>query len=149
VNTRAEIDIFLNDKNLAIAGVSRNSKKFGNYVFRILQSKGFAVYPINPNADTIEGVPCYSRIQDLPIGINNLLIITHKSDTLQVLNDAMAKGIRNIWIQQSCDTPETIKLAKNNTDNLITRKCILMYACPDGFHNFHRWLAGIIGSYVK
>jgi len=45
---RKAIEAFLSSKKIAIAGVSRDSKKFGHTVFKELSLKGFDVYPINP-----------------------------------------------------------------------------------------------------
>ena len=41
----AEIQEFLAPKKLAIAGVSRNPKKFGYTVFKELREKDFEIYP--------------------------------------------------------------------------------------------------------
>ena len=46
--TKASIDTFLSTHKIAIAGVSRDPKKFGYLVFQQLKEKGFEVYPINP-----------------------------------------------------------------------------------------------------
>ncbi len=48
--TLNEIQKFLEPRKMAIAGASRNLKKFGGVVFKELKDKGFTLYPINPNA---------------------------------------------------------------------------------------------------
>jgi len=59
VATKQEVSEFLSQKTLAVVGVSRNQEKFSNGVYRELKAKGYRVFPINPNAETIEGDPCY------------------------------------------------------------------------------------------
>ena len=44
-----EIATFLNAGKYAVAGVSRNPKKFGHVVFKTLLKKGMDVLPVNPN----------------------------------------------------------------------------------------------------
>ena len=51
--TLKSINDFLSVKELAIAGVSRNNKKFGGMVFQELKAKGYKLYPVNPNAEMI------------------------------------------------------------------------------------------------
>jgi len=40
---------------LALVGLSRSGKKFGNVACRELKAKGYRVYPIHPSADVIDG----------------------------------------------------------------------------------------------
>ncbi len=145
-----QIKDFLEPKKLAIAGVSRNKKKFGYAVFKELREKGFDVYPINPNTAEIEGTTCFTSIQEVPEGIECLHIVTPKAQTLDVLKEAHEKGIRKVWIQQSSDTPEAVQFAEDNDINLIHKKCILMYAEPvTSIHKIHRILNKFFGLYPK
>ncbi len=148
--TRKSIDAFLSSRKIAIAGVSRDPKKFGHQVFKQLKEKGFEVYPINPNTDSLAGTPCFRSVSSLPLHVHNLLIITPKKQTRDVVAEAMSKGIDNIWIQQMSDTPEAIELTKAHTVNLVTGACILMHTDPvTGIHKFHRSLARLFGFYPK
>jgi hypothetical protein len=149
MNTRKKIDIFLNDRNLAIAGVSRNPRKFGNIIFRSLREKGFSITPINPNGGRINDVTCLESLADLSEENKNLLIVTHKRDTRAVLEEALAKGIKNIWIQNGCETEEALKLAMEHDINLVSKACFLMYANPKGFHRIHQIIANWVGRYTN
>jgi len=57
-----DVSRFLSLGSYAIAGVSRDPKKFGQAMFRDLRKKGMAVVPVNPAADTIDGVKCYRTV---------------------------------------------------------------------------------------
>jgi predicted CoA-binding protein len=147
---QANIDAFLSSRKLAIAGVSRTPKKFGFEVFKTLREKGFEIFPINPAADQIDGIPCFKNISSLPVNIHHLLILTKKDQTKEVVKEALAKGIDNIWIQQGSSTPEAIELTRGHRINLITGECILMHADPvTGIHKFHRTLRRIFGFMPK
>jgi len=145
--TLKAINDFLSVKDLAVAGVSRDKKKFGYVVFQELKKKGFSLYPINPNAETIDEVKCYKSVSELPVIITNLYIVTPKKNTAQIIRDAIAKGIRNIWIQQKSDTSEAIDLARENDINLIQGECIIMFISPsESFHKFHRFIRKLFGG---
>ena len=144
--TKKLIQAFFEPKKIAIAGVSRDSKKFSTVVFHELKKRGFDVYPVNPNVDSILGVTCYRSVSALPADVSSLLIVTPKPHTLDLLKEAVSKGFRNIWIQQMSETHETIAFVKSRDINLIMKQCILMHAEPvKGFHKFHRTINRIFG----
>ncbi len=149
--SKASIDSFLSTRKVAIAGVSRDPKKFGHVVFKMLKEKGFEVYPVNPGTDNIAGVPCFRNVSALPLSIHSLVIITPKSQTREVVAEAISKGIDNIWIQQMSDTVEAVELAKTQPSlNLIAKECILMHIDPvTGIHKFHRSIKMFFGLYPK
>jgi len=143
------IEDFLVDKKLAVAGVSRHPEKFGNKVFSMLKEKGYELMPVNPNADSINGVKSYHAISLLPAGTLNLLIVTPKSLTTQIVKEAISKGIKKIWIQQKSDTPEAIEMSISAGITLITGQCIFMFADPKGKHRFHRSILRFFGKLPK
>ena len=148
--TNASITTFLETRKLAIAGVSRDQKKFGFSVVSDLKEKGFDLYLVNPNTDILHGEPCFRTISRLPDDIRHLLVLTPKAETLGVVEDAAGKGISNIWIQQMSETPEAIEFARSKQINLITKQCIFMFATPvKGFHKFHRNMKKFFGMLPK
>jgi len=148
--SRKSIEAFLAPRKLAIAGVSRNPKKFGYAVFNELRIKGFEVSPVNPNADVIDAVACYKNVSSLPAGTDRLLIVTPRALTPGVLQEAVRNGIRNIWIQQRSETRESLDFAKENGVELVFGQCILMWAKPvKSIHRFHRSVKSFFGLLPK
>ncbi len=141
------ISEFLASRKFAMAGVSRNPKKFGYIAYQDLKKRGFDVYPVNPDVDTIEGDRCFRSVADLPADVSHLVSMVPKDQTRGVVEAAIARGIRSIWLQQQSETPEAIELALQNGVHLVTRTCILLHATPvKGFHKFHRSLAKLFGA---
>ena len=138
---------FIRDKDIALAGASRDPKKFGNVVFKTLKSKGLNVYPLNPKAANIDDDVCYNTLNDLPANVKNLVILLKPSETEKVVKEAVEKGIQKVWIQQGSESAEAVKTAKDAGLTLITGKCVLMYANPTGFHKFHMQLSKLFGKY--
>jgi uncharacterized protein len=137
---------FIETKTLAIAGVSRDKKKFGNYVFRNLKEKGYEILPLNKNTSNINGTFCYTDVSALPDSITHLIVMTPKNQTMEVVEAAVKKGIKNIWVQQSSETKEVMDFANGKEQNFIFKKCIMMYAQPTGMHKFHRFLNDLFGK---
>lgn len=145
-----EIQKFLAPRKFAIAGVSRNEKKWGGSIFKELREKGFELYPINPNADEIQGVKCYKSVKELPEDVKHLHITTRKSETEALVKEAIEMGIEMIWIQQGSQTPEALETLQKAGIPLIYKKCIMMFADPvKSIHGFHRSLVKLFGGYPK
>jgi uncharacterized protein len=147
---KESINQFLAPKKIALAGVSRNNKKFGYAIFNELRQKGFDVCPINPKADEIDGVKCYPSVSEIPSGYEKLFIVTPKTDTDNILKQAIDKGIKHIWVQQMSNTTETAKIAKDAGVDLIYKECIFMFVDPvTSIHKFHRFIWKVIGQLPK
>jgi hypothetical protein len=137
---------FLSLDKYAVAGVSRDPKKFGQVVFRELRQKGMDVIPVNPNAETIDGVKCFSSVSDLPSDVRGLILMTPKGETLTVAREAIARGIKDLWIQQGAENRSTIDELEKEEINLISKECIMMFWKANGIHSFHRFLKKIFGG---
>ena len=150
MTTLNEIQKFLAPRKLAIAGASRNEKKFGGYVLKELKQKGFDLYPVNPHTNEIQGIKCYNSVTDLPGDVKNILIVTAKSKTESVVTESIDKGIEMIWMQQGAETDNAVEVAQKAGIPVINKKCIMMFATPvNSIHGFHRLLTKVFGGYPK
>ena len=55
---------------VAILGASQNRQKYGNKSVRAHLDQGYEVYPINPNADEVEGLSASPPVHDRPSWLN-------------------------------------------------------------------------------
>lgn len=144
----SDIHKFLETKQLALAGVSRQKQKFGNSLYKTLTKRGYSIFPVHPELLEYEGTKCFSHVSDLPAETDGLIICTAPDQALILINEAVAHGIKQIWLQQGAENPELISSFNDKDINLITGKCILMYAEPvTSFHKFHRGLAKLFGKF--
>jgi len=147
--TLRQIEEFLGSEPIAMAGVSRNPKKFGFAAFRELKEKGMNIIPVNPHADEIHGSKVYHDIKSLPDNVGALLVMTGKDQTAGVIREAREKGIRQIWVQQMAESKEALKELEGSGVNFITKECILMHYKPHSIHKFHRSLRKFFGGFPK
>lgn len=106
-------EIFLTAKTYAVAGASARRHKYGNKVFRALLESGREVYPLNPVSEEIEGHAAYPRIAALPIVPESLSIITPPVVTRQVVADAIAAGVKHIWMQPGAEDESASQAARD------------------------------------
>jgi len=50
-----QIENFVQGKRLAVVGLSRSGKKFGNMAYKELKERGYTLYPVHPQAQEIDG----------------------------------------------------------------------------------------------
>ena len=122
-----KITNFLSAETYAVAGASANRHKYGNKVFRALLNSGREAYPLNPTAEDIEGHRAYARIADLPIVPESLSIITPPEITRSVVADAIAVGVKHIWMQPGAEDAQASEYARQAGINVIDDgSCILV-----------------------
>ena len=148
--SKTDVKEFLSCKKIAVVGVSRSGKKFGNSVFKELKSKGYEVYPVNPNADEIEGTKSYPDINALKGMIDGAVFVVPPAQTEKLVRDAASAGISRIWLQQGSESKDAIKFCNENGINAVYSECILMYAEPAAFfHRLHRGINKLTGKSLK
>ena len=118
---------FLAADTYAVAGASNRQHKFGNKVFRALLASDRNAFPLNPTQSEIEGHQAYARIADLPQVPESLSIITAPEITRLVIADAIAAGVKNIWIQPGAQHADASEAAREAGINVIDDgTCILV-----------------------
>jgi uncharacterized protein len=147
--TMSAIEKFLNQKTLAVVGVSRSKKKFSYILYKTLKTKGYELYAVNPNTNHIDEEACFSNIQSLPKQVDGVLIVVPPNQTEKVVKDAVKLGISHIWIQQGAESQEAIDYCKENGINVIHNQCVLMFAEPSFPHKCHRYVWKALGKLPK
>ena len=144
-----QIESFVATSPVAMAGVSRDPKKFGYAAFKELRQKGMDLIPVNPFAGEIYGMKSYKDLASLPPDVKGLIIMTKKNVTASVVREAKEKGIKQIWIQQHAESKEALKELEGTDINYVTGECILMHYNPNGVHKFHKGLRKFFGLFPK
>jgi predicted CoA-binding protein len=93
---------FLSNKRIAVTGVSRNPKGHGsNLVYQRLRERGYEVFAVNPNADSVEGDPCFSDLKSIPGGIDAVVIGTRPETAETTMRECVELGIKQVWMHRS------------------------------------------------
>jgi uncharacterized protein len=141
------IEKFVQCKRLAVVGVSRSGKKFGNAIYQELKQRGYEVYAVNPQAQEINGQTCYTSLSSLPVAVEGVVICVKPQEAARVVREAADAGIRQVWLQQGAQSPEALDQAGALGITPVSGKCILMYAQPvRSFHAWHRGFANLLGK---
>jgi uncharacterized protein len=143
------IQEFIEKKRIAIVGASsQNEQKFGNSAARELIERGYEVLFVHPQAQEINGQPCYPNLAAVTDMADAVWVCIPPSGGEAVLRDAAEAGFKNVWLQQGASTPELLQVGKQLELDMVSGKCILMYAEPVGsYHKFHQVVWKVFGQY--
>jgi len=145
--TKAAVTEFTAQKVLAVVGVSRSPNKFGTMAYRELKAKGYRLFPVNRNVDSVEGERCYPSLKELPEPVGGVLVVVPPAEAESVMRDAAEAGIGRVWLQNGAESEAAIRYGEQHGISVISGECILMFAEPAGFgHRLHRWFRGVMGK---
>ena len=122
------IQAFLEGQPHAVVGASTNRVKYGNKVLRCYVQHGRPVFPVNPRAQEVEGLPAYPDLASLPEPVHGISVITPPKVTEQVVEEAAKNGIRHIWMQPGAENPAAVKRAHELGLNVIGGDACLLVA---------------------
>ena len=127
-----KIEQFFTSPVFGVVGASSNRDKYGNKVLRCYQMKNLRAVPVHPQEQTIEGLDCVSSVADLPAEVQSISIITPPQITEKVVEQAAARGIKNIWMQIGSESPAAVKYCEEQNLNVIADgSCVLVVL---GYH---------------
>ncbi len=121
------IDRFLASPAFGVAGASPRRHKYGNKVLRCYQQAGRRAIPVNPRETEIEGAACVLDVLHLPDDVQSLSVITPPAVTERVVEQAIAKGIRNVWMQPGAESEAAVEACRRAGINVIADgSCVLV-----------------------
>ena len=94
---------FVSSKNIAVLGASNRRMKFGSMAYRALKKKGYNVYPVNPNRETVDGDRCYPNLLFVPDDVEAVVVVIPPEKALGLIDKASKMNIGKIWFQQGQD----------------------------------------------
>jgi len=147
MTSKSAVDQFLTQKTLAVVGVSRSGKKFGNAVAKELKTKGYTIFPINAQAENIDGERCYPSVKELPESVGGVVITVPPAETEKVVRDVAEAGITQVWMQQGSESKAAIQFCEEHGISVVHGECLLMFAEPVAwFHRIHRGIWRLLGK---
>jgi uncharacterized protein len=143
---------FLSHDRIAVTGVSRRPETHGaNVVYKRLRDRGYEVFAINPNADEVEGDPCFMDLKTIPGGVEAVVIATRPEFAEQTMRQCVELGIKYVWMHRSFGHGSVSDAAtaygREHGVTVIDGGCPLMFEpCSDGGHKVMRAVFTMTGK---
>lgn len=140
MKTSAAASEFLAQRRIAVTGVSRNPSGHGsNAVYLRLRERGYEVFAVNPNAEQVEGDPCYPSLAAIPGGVTAVVIATSPQHATDSMRQVVAAGVKHAWMHRAFGAgsvaAEATALGRENGVTVIDGGCPLMFGpTSDGGH---------------
>ena len=120
-----EIKQILSYKNVAVVGMSKHSEKAAHFVPKYLIENGFNVIPVNPNASEILDRKCHSSLTDVDASIDVVDVFRPSDQVLPIIQEAIKKKPKVIWLQQGIHNTEAEDLARKEDITVVFNRCML------------------------
>jgi predicted CoA-binding protein len=143
---------FLATRRIAVTGVSRTPQGHGaNVVYGRLRERGYDVFAINPNAETVEGDQCYPDLRSVPGGVEAVVIGTSPRHAQDTLKECAELGVTQVWMHrlygEGSVSESAARYGRDHGMTVIDGGCPLMFdPTADTGHKFLRRVATLTGK---
>ncbi len=103
IAARESIRVFFEPQSIAIVGASRREGTIGRAIVSNLVAAGFRgpIYPINPNAKEILGLPCFPSLTSIGRPVDLIVVAAPASEVSRIVGDAAAVHARGVVVISS------------------------------------------------
>ncbi len=84
---------------IAVVGLSDRPDRPSYGVAQYMQSHGYKIIPVNPNASEILGEKCYASLLDIADAIDMVNVFRRSEDVLPIAQQAVQIGAKCLWQQ--------------------------------------------------
>ena len=120
-----EIKEIFSLKNVAVVGMSKNKEKEAHYVPKYLSDNGYNIMPVNPTADQILDKKSYHSLDEIDQDIDIVDVFRPSDQVLPVIQEAIKKKPKVIWLQEGIHNSEAEELARKEGIKVVFNRCML------------------------
>ena len=117
--------LFQEAKTIAVVGLSNSPTRASFGVARFLQRQGYRILPVNPNEKEVLGERAYATVSEVPERVDIVDVFRRSEYVPAVVDDALQKGTRCIWMQEGVINDAAAKKAEAAGVSVVMDRCIL------------------------
>ncbi len=155
---------FLNQKRIAVVGVSSKRSTPANGIYRKLKSLNYQVFAVSRSMQQYENDPCYPDLRSIPSVIDGVIIVTNAENSEKIVEQCAALNIPRVWMhcaggtthkpaskssrsETSSVSEKALQICREHNIAVIPGACPLMFGPPADFgHKLMRWVLSITGK---
>lgn len=150
-SVRDEITSFWASPRLAVVGVPRDPKEFGQRLYADLRKWGYDAVAVSPNLTTVGQDRAYARVQDIEAPVDAALLLTSPALNEQIVHDCADAGVKRVWFygvsDRSNENAAAIAFCQERGIAVIPGFCPYMFLPKSPFfHKMHGWVARMTGQ---
>ena len=118
-------EVLRSAKTVAVIGISPKEDRPSYGVASYLKSKGYLVIPVRPDGDEILGEKVYHSLTEIPreIEIDVVDIFRKSEDVLPVVEEAIHRGAKVVWMQEGIVNQEASAKAEKAGLKVVMDRC--------------------------
>ncbi len=117
-------EILINAKVIAVVGHSHKPERTSYQIAQFLSRCGYVVYPVNPFVTTINGLPCYPALTEVPCAVDIVNVFRRSEYLSEIVEQAIAIGAKTVWAQLGVFDQEAGQKALDAGLNVVMDTCI-------------------------
>jgi len=119
-------DTLRNVKTIAVVGISPKEDRPSYIVASYLKSKGYQIIPVRPDGEEILGEKVYHSLSEIPeeIGVDAVDIFRRSEDVPPLVEEAVQRGIKVIWMQEGVIHKEAGEKAEKVGLKVVMDRCM-------------------------
>ncbi|BFT73218.1 CoA-binding protein [Paenibacillus sp. P36] len=117
-------EILANAGNIAVVGLSDKPDRTSYMVAAAMQSRGYRIIPVNPNATEILGEKCYASLSDIPEPVDIVNVFRRADQVVPVAEEAVQIKAKVFWLQLEIVNEEAARIASEGGLEVIMDRCI-------------------------
>lgn len=108
----------------AVVGLTDSPDRVAKPIASFLKSTlGMRIIPINLRRESVNGDRAYGKIAEVPHDIDVVHVFVNGAAAVGVVDEAIRKGVQNIWFQLDVDSPEAVEKAVAAGLNVVVDTC--------------------------
>jgi predicted CoA-binding protein len=111
-------------KIIAVVGLSDKPDRPSHTVPAYLQQQGYRIIPVNPMVTEVLGEKSYASLRDVPGKVDVVDIFRKAEDVPPVIDDAILKGVKVVWMQLGIVNEEAAAKAEAAGIEVVMDTCI-------------------------
>lgn len=117
-------EIIRDTKVIAVVGLSANPDRPSYRVAAYLIERGFDIIPVNPGQKEILGRKSFPDLKSIGRPIDLVDIFRQGEATPPIVKEALALGVKYIWLQEGVVSQESYDLASGSGRLIVMDRCL-------------------------
>lgn len=117
-------EILRSTKTIAVVGLSPKEDRPSYQVAKYLKNSGYRIIGVNPGHSELMGEKAYKSVADIPSEIDVVDIFLRPENIPPVVEDAIKKKAKVIWMQLGIVNNEAAEIALAAGLKVVMNKCL-------------------------
>lgn len=125
VDADSDLRDILGLNRIAVIGCSTTPGKDAHEIPKYLQSQGYEIIPVNPNADTVLGQVAYDSLTDVDVNIDIVEVFRPSDEVAGIVEEARHRDdVDTIWLQLGIHDEDAVAKAEQDGIRVVQDRCM-------------------------